>query len=323
MSIREQAFAALPELLRGSPVIQSLEKAIADNRLSHAILLIGEDLRDLEQTALTIAASYLNSLKPELHPDLFMLRPASKARQIRVGELSNPAPNTMRWLLGQMMRTSNQGGAKVGIICEVDRMNDQSANAFLKTLEEPPADTKIILYTDRPYDLLETILSRCFVFRLPYTGSPAQTAEWQEWLQSYQGWIHRVTADPYSRQARVQAVLGIYGLITRFTEYLARMTKEHWEAEKLRLPDYLETEELEAAQVGLQKSLRNGLWRDIALATRLAAFTRAQQAPFPTQAYANALQSLETGVGLLELNMKDDTALEYFFLRSLRAWAAA
>ncbi|MCD8482744.1 MAG: hypothetical protein LR015_08815 [Verrucomicrobia bacterium] len=323
MTVRDKAFAALPELLRTSPVVQSLRNSIANDRLSHAILLIGEDLRELEQVALAVAASYLNTDKPENHPDLFTVRPASKARQIRVGELTNPAPNSMRWLIGQLMRTSNQGGAKVGMICEVDRMNSNSANSFLKTLEEPPADTRIILYTDRPYDLLATILSRCFIFRLPYTGSPAQDPAWQDWLQTYQSWIHSVIADPYSRTGRVKAVLGAYGLINRFGELLAETTKAHWEVEKSKLPPNLDSDEMEAAQAGFQKSLRGGLWRDIALATRLAAITRAQKAPFPTQAFAHSMEALETGAGLLELNMKDDTALEFFMLKSLRAWAAA
>ena len=50
---------------------------------------------------------------------------------------------------------------KVYLIDEADRMNQEAANSFLKTLEEPPADSILILITSRPFALLSTIVSRC------------------------------------------------------------------------------------------------------------------------------------------------------------------
>ena len=60
------------------------------------------------------------------------------------------------------------GACKVGVITEADRMNDQAANAFLKTLEEPPNNTLLLLLTSNPQRLLPTILSRCV--RIPLLG---------------------------------------------------------------------------------------------------------------------------------------------------------
>ena len=54
-----------------------------------------------------------------------------------------------------------KGSCKVGVIVEADRMNDQAANAFLKTLEEPPKNTLLLLLTANPQRLLPTILARC------------------------------------------------------------------------------------------------------------------------------------------------------------------
>ena len=54
-----------------------------------------------------------------------------------------------------------EGKARVFIIDEADKLNDQSANALLKTLEEPPATSYLILITARPAMLLTTIRSRC------------------------------------------------------------------------------------------------------------------------------------------------------------------
>ena len=73
----------------------------------------------------------------------------------------------MRRLIDDLQKTSNQGGHKVAIIYEAERMNKESANAFLKTLEEPPSDTILFLLTHRPYDLIDTIKSRCLTYRIP------------------------------------------------------------------------------------------------------------------------------------------------------------
>nr|MBA3768487.1 DNA polymerase III subunit delta' [Acidobacteriota bacterium] len=58
-----------------------------------------------------------------------------------------------------------EGTARLFIIEDADRMNEQSSNALLKTLEEPPRTTHLILVTSRPGALLPTIRSRCQVVR--------------------------------------------------------------------------------------------------------------------------------------------------------------
>jgi len=89
-----------------------------------------------------------------------VLRPRMKSRRIGVDEIRN---------LEHTLHLAAPGGAtKVGIIVEADRMNEQAANAFLKTLEEPPNHTLLMLLTAHPQRLLPTILSRCV--RLPLLG---------------------------------------------------------------------------------------------------------------------------------------------------------
>jgi hypothetical protein len=61
----------------------------------------------------------------------------------------------------EISQTSFVGGWKVGVLVGADRLNDASANAFLKTLEEPPDKTLFLLLTDAPQQLLPTIISRC------------------------------------------------------------------------------------------------------------------------------------------------------------------
>ena len=67
------------------------------------------------------------------------------------------------------MRASN-AGRKVAIVSDADRLQPQAANAFLKTLEEPPKDSLLLLLSALPEALPETILSRCIVIPLVRTG---------------------------------------------------------------------------------------------------------------------------------------------------------
>ncbi len=87
-----------------------------------------------------------------------IVRPRMKSRRIGVEEIRN---------LEQTLHLAAPGGAcKVGVITEADRMNDQASNAFLKTLEEPPQNTLLLLLTANPQRLLPTILSRCVGIQL-------------------------------------------------------------------------------------------------------------------------------------------------------------
>jgi DNA polymerase III subunit delta' len=61
---------------------------------------------------------------------------------------------------------SLRGGSKVGVIFDADRLVENAANAFLKTLEEPPSHSHLFLVSALPDQLLPTILSRCIEVRL-------------------------------------------------------------------------------------------------------------------------------------------------------------
>ena len=96
-----------------------------------------------------------------------IVRPKMKSRRIGVDEIRD---------LEKTLHLAAPGGAcKVGVIVEADRMNDQAANAFLKTLEEPPKNTLLLLLTSNPQRLLPTILSRCV--RIPMLGGTSLLAD--------------------------------------------------------------------------------------------------------------------------------------------------
>jgi len=96
-----------------------------------------------------------------------IVRPQSKSRLIKVEQI--------RDLEKSLYVACGQTTWKVGIICDADRMKGMSskheaANAFLKTLEEPPPRTLLLLLTANTGGLLPTVLSRCV--RMPLTGEP-------------------------------------------------------------------------------------------------------------------------------------------------------
>ncbi len=84
----------------------------------------------------------------------------------------------MRHIEGEANFRPFEGKARVFIVDDADKLNDASANALLKTLEEPPPTSHIILITSRPAMLLPTIRSRCQIIRF----SPLTTAEIEQHL---------------------------------------------------------------------------------------------------------------------------------------------
>lgn len=88
-----------------------------------------------------------------LHPDLARVRPLEDSRQIRIEQV--------RDLAAELALTSHAGGYKVGVLDPADSMNRFAANALLKTLEEPPPRTLLVLVASQPSRLPPTVLSRC------------------------------------------------------------------------------------------------------------------------------------------------------------------
>lgn len=74
----------------------------------------------------------------------------------------------IRTIIQRLMHMPAKGARRVVMILEADRMTDEAANAFLKTLEEPPIDTLFVLTSSRPNNLLPTIRSRCRIVPFSY-----------------------------------------------------------------------------------------------------------------------------------------------------------
>jgi DNA polymerase-3 subunit delta' len=305
-----------PPGLAGTPASAVIDRAIADRRLGHSLLLHGDDVDLLSAGAEAIAAALLGA-PPSGHPDFFALRPAGKSRQITA--------ESTRSLIDQVQMSPSVAAHKVAILYEVDRMNPTSANIFLKTLEEPPARTMLLLLTTHPYALLPTIRSRCFHFRFaPARGAgpaaPSAAAGWGAWLDDYRAWLGRLGATSPDKSVAADHVLSLYGLVARFSSILHAAVAQAWDRQKASLPEDLDEDAQIAIEAGLSHGLRARLLADVAEATRrhvrgLKAADAAVLRSFPA-----AIGQLERDGRLLRLNLNEAAALEDFLLASLRIW---
>ena len=104
------------------------------------------------------------------HPDLHRLGPAGPGRQVVIGG-PDAKYRGVKDLLAELPLMPVEGGARVAIIEGADRMNEDSQNALLKSLEEPPGGVTIVLCADHEARLLPTVRSRCFRVRLGLVGA--------------------------------------------------------------------------------------------------------------------------------------------------------
>lgn len=318
-----------PAALVGTPAFAVIEQAIARRRLSHSLLLHGDELGTLVGVAHAIADRLLNTPASSAHfavkdhPDYLALRPRGKTRIIPIGKSESPEPGSMREFLPKLYVSPAVAPQKVAVIYEADRMNTESSNAFLKTLEEPPGRTTLLLLTTRPYALLPTIRSRTLHFRFPSTATPLAADGWQPWLDDYQAWLARLVGGGAGSDKRVVAdhIFTLYGLVARFSAVLDFATDAVWKEQKTRLPEDLSDEEAEAVQTGIANGIRSRLFAEIELATRTYALPRLLDGDeVARRAFTAAIGQLEHDAGLLRLNLNEAAALEDFLLSSLRLW---
>jgi DNA polymerase-3 subunit delta' len=210
-----------------------LRRSMERDRLGHAYLMTGVDLGALENFALNLAKT-LNCHEPPLegndscdhcvscrkisegiHADVMAVRPESKLRQIRIAQITRRQNSPARVLHDLVYNTPAEGEWKVALIVAADRMNRDAANAFLKSLEEPPKRTLFLLLSTEPGRLLDTIRSRCMQLNCSGDGVVPMGEGETAWLREFAG-----------RAGQGQAgVPGRYRLLATLLERLAEIKK--------------------------------------------------------------------------------------------------
>src|SRR6266404_2931601 len=150
-----------------------LRRAHEQNRLAHAYLFSGPPGSGKQRLAAELASLVNGTPSSDVFSararDIFVAQPESKSRRIVIEQIRD-----LEHAL--QMRASN-GPRKVAIVSDADRLQPQAANAFLKTLEEPPKDSLLLLLSALPEALPETILSRCIAIPLAPEGQLKNKAE--------------------------------------------------------------------------------------------------------------------------------------------------
>ena len=153
-----------------SSIATTLKNAILANKLAHAYLFCGP--RGVGKTTCArIFAKTINCLNPREDGEACNACESCQAfneqRSLNIHELdaaSNNSVDDIRNLIDQVRIPPQIGKYKVFIIDEVHMLSTQAFNAFLKTLEEPPAHAIFILATTEKHKILPTILSRCQIY---------------------------------------------------------------------------------------------------------------------------------------------------------------
>ena len=133
-----------------------LIKAIQTDSLPHALLFtgisgIGKSILAKELAACLLQTTY-QKICANNHPDFHEIRPISKNGYHSI--------DSLREFIQEVYNAPFGSEGKVFLIHDADRMQEASANAILKTLEEPSSDTTILLLAEKPQDILPTIRSR-------------------------------------------------------------------------------------------------------------------------------------------------------------------
>ena len=154
-----------------------LRHAHAQNRLGHAYLISGPPGSGKRTLAAELTQLVNGTESGEVFStrarEVFVAEPESKSRRIVTEQVRN--------LEHALQMRPADGRRKVAIISEADRLRPEAANAFLKTLEEPPGDSLLLLLSALPEALPETIRSRCI--SIPLASAEAKrTAEENEML---------------------------------------------------------------------------------------------------------------------------------------------
>lgn len=123
------------------------------------------DIRWLGPAPATASEDEVRELLAAKAEQPFLRSPWTATSFVSIGDPDHPGPLTIRALIHFLRRRAFQSPWKVAVLSDAQRLNPAAANAFLKTLEEPPPRTVIMLLTTGTAGMLPTILSRCQTVR--------------------------------------------------------------------------------------------------------------------------------------------------------------
>lgn len=227
-----------------------LEAHIAQDRVAHSYIFSGrEDASEMaemasarnstdikEEFAVAFATALLSGHKKlfssvdtplsqrvwkHAHPDVRWLGEDKEERSIKIGE-DHEDPGTVREIIHWASLKPYESPWKICIVLKAERLTEDAANAFLKTLEEPPKHTVFCLLVENKVNLLETIQSRSFEIRLTPMSFQAAPAG----IASLEAPPIKEVFDTYGNLPRPDAKQKLEGLMLLAREKIYRLVSE-------------------------------------------------------------------------------------------------
>src|SRR5215468_2403123 len=310
--------------------LEFLRRAYEQNRLAHAYLITGAPGSGKEALAAELASFVNGTPAKEVFSskarEIFIARPESKSRRIVTEQI--------RTLEHALQMRAADGRRKVAIIPDADRLQTEAANAFLKTLEEPPKDSLLLLLSALPEALPETILSRCIAIPLASNGEVQDQKEEGKLVKLLQQASRQTT---WSIQSAYRLAQEFQQLLRGIRDEVKHETEDALKREQMRYKDSTDgawLEEREEYYKALTESLylqrRAALvetlfawWTDVLRASNDVAQRDIPAAKQETATLANRLstaeilrriRSLEQLRDHLGRNIQETLAIEVAFL---------
>lgn len=187
----------MERILGHNSIINGIDRRKSNNSFSHANLIVGPD-----GIGKSVIAKYLsnNIIEPRDNAesvDIVRYYPSSASFGV----------DDVRNIIDEVSKKPYEGDKKVLILYKCDKMTIQAQNALLKTIEEPPSGVYLILLSDSLETILDTIQSRCQVYKL----TPLSKDDILEYIS-----INYSQIDSSDRQAALAFSTGIPGKVDKF-----------------------------------------------------------------------------------------------------------
>ncbi|MGB8340862.1 MAG: AAA family ATPase [Chthoniobacterales bacterium] len=302
-------------------------------RLAHAYLITGAPGSGKRTLAADLTHLVNGAPAPEIFagnaPDVYLAAPESKSRRIVIEQIRN--------LEHALQMRASDGRRKVAIISEADRMQAQAANAFLKTLEEPPNNSLLLLLSSIPELLPDTILSRCIEISLAAPNDTTLSVEQAELVEL----LNSLAVGGIEVHEAYRMVQGCQGLLGQMRQAIqdenaAALKREEARYKQTTDGEWLETREdhykalTESVYLHQRSELIETLfrwWGDVLRASTGVATRELPEARASTEAIAARLRTpdilrrirrLEELRDHLDRNIQEALALEVAFLNIFR-----
>jgi DNA polymerase III subunit delta' len=228
-----------------------LRRAHSQKRLGHAYLISGPPGSGKRSLAADIT-SLVNGTEPAdvfsaRAREVFVAEPESKSRRIVVDQV--------RGLEHALQMRAVDDRRKVAIVAEADRLQPQAANAFLKTLEEPPANSLLLLLSALPEVLPDTIVSRCISIPL----SPNEIKRPEEQSRLLELLRQNAQRKTWNIETAYSLAQGLQRLIAGIRQEIKEKNEESLKAEEARYQNSTDGAWLEDRE-GYYKALTESMY---------------------------------------------------------------